>query len=120
MRFNGLIEPSSQRAVAICSEAPLRGWVGGCSRAIVVWACEEPMSGRPCLEIDGGKVRYVDRQRGELFTGNVTSDVPGTSSSGVKSGTLTLNLSNATGEMLVLTVRYTFCETALSSVRIVC
>jgi len=38
---------------------------------------------------------------------------------GVASGTLTISFSDATGEMLVLTVRYTICA-PLSNLRIPC
>jgi hypothetical protein len=121
MRFNGFIDPTTDPMPSTCGEQPLRGWVGGCGRSIVLFACEDPASGRPCLEISDGVVRYVDRGRGQLFIGNVTSDVPGQSTS-FESGTLTLTLrpASGTGELLVLTVRYAFCPLPLYSVKIVC
>ena len=119
MRFNGFIDPTTDPMPSTCGEEPLRGWVGGCRRSIVLFACEDPASGRPCLEINDGMVRYVDRQTGELFVGNVTSDVPDQSTN-FESGTLTLSLANGAGAMFVLTVRYAFCPLPLSSIKVVC
>ena len=120
MHYNGFIEPDAGRPSPFCSDEPLRGAVGGCGRSIGVWACEGPMSGPPCLEVNGAMLRYVDRQRGELFSGQVTSDVPGPSDAHVESGTLTATLTNATGDTLVLTVSYTFCAELLTNIKIVC
>jgi len=120
MHYNGFIEPEADPPSPFCSDEPLRGAVGGCGRGIVLWACEDPMSGPPCLEVNGAMLRYVDRQRGELFSGRLTSDVPGPSDAHVESGTLTATLTNATGDTLVLTVSYTFCAELLTNTKIVC
>jgi len=124
MTFNGVIVSSPGDSnlplPPRCPEEPLRGSAGGCSPAIELLACEGPMNDPPCLELIGGAVRYVDRA-GELWDGRVVSDVPATSGSpSVSTGTLELELFQASGDReLRLTVRYTFCTAAIVP-RIVC
>jgi hypothetical protein len=120
MTFNGTLEPnpgSAQEPAPSppCGEQPLRGAAGGCSPSIRLSACEDPMNGPPCLEIVGSAVRYVDRQRGELWDGRIVSDVPAPGQTpGLSSGTLEIELFQNGGElMLRLTVRYTFCTAAI-------
>jgi hypothetical protein len=110
MIFNGWIDAAAADRISLpCAETPLRGSVGGCVRTFSFSACADPMSGPPCLEVGGAAVRYVSRRTGELFEGRMTSDVPATSVPGVTAGTFTVELTNAAGEALVLTVSYTFC-----------
>jgi len=119
MRYQGAIDALADHE-ASCPEVPLRGMVGGCGRSIVVSACLGPTSGRPCLEIADASIRYVDRQRGELYTGLLSSDVPSEAAPGVETGTIGVELTSDTGRTLVLTIGYTFCATALGNLRIVC
>ena len=118
MRYEGYVDAAADRAPS-CPETPLRGTVGGCVRSIGVSACLGPMSGRPCLEIGGAYVRYVDRQ-GELFTGYFTSDVPSDAAPGVETGTIEVVLTSDTGRTLDLTIGYAFCATYLGNIKIVC
>lgn len=119
MRFEGFIDAAVDRE-ATCLETPLRGTVGGCARTIAVSACSGPMSGRPCLEIAGAYVRYVDRQRGELYTGWASSDVPSDAAPGVETGMIGVTLSSDTGRTLALSIGYAFCATYLGNLKIVC
>jgi hypothetical protein len=119
MTYNGWIDAAADRISLPCAETPLRGTVGGCVRNFSFSACEDPMSGPPCLELGGAAVRYISLGTGELFEGWMTSDVPSTSVPGVTSGTFTAELTNATGEALTLTVSYAFCA-PFGTLRVVC
>lgn len=118
--YNGTIDSAADKAPATCPEQPLAGVISACTRSLMFSACEDPMSGPPCLEVAGQTARYVDHQSGKLWNGFVISDVPAAAGvAGVASGTLTLSFTDASGEMLLLTVRYTVCA-PLGNLRIPC
>jgi hypothetical protein len=118
MPYNGLVFPSADQAPLACGESPLRGTLAGCGYGITVSACEGPMSTPPCFDIDRDGIDYVSRA-GEPYHGRVMTTERGTVVPGVESGTLTAEVTNAVGDVLVLTVSYTFCTT-LGNLRIVC
>jgi hypothetical protein len=118
MAYNGFIDGGADRAPLSCGESPVRGATGGCGRTIQLSACEGATNSPPCLEIGLTGVSYVSRS-GVLFTGTLTTDTPTPSIPGVESGTATIELASAAGEMLTLTVSYTFCA-PLGNLRIPC
>jgi hypothetical protein len=116
MHYNGMIDAAESeerpRDPNVCPVEVLRGTVGGCSRSITLFACEDPGNGRPCLEVTGRTARYVDRATGMLWEGTVLSDLAGAYESGIESGTLELEFASGSAE-LHLTVKYTFCTTGV-------
>ena len=114
LAYNGFLTVNSEtdQEQLLCPEQPVRGMFIGCGGGVYIRVCEEPMSGPPCLDVNGGTAMYVDRQTGMFWSGAVVSNVVITPdlASGVVSGTLTIELINAGGGMLRLTVDYTFCS----------
>jgi hypothetical protein len=116
LAYNGYLLADSDQVY--CAEQPLRGTFGGCG-GVGVSACEHPMSVPPCLSVRGTSATYVDGRTGE-WTGSVTGIVFSNRAPMVASGTFGLELSNADGGFLALTVDYTLCEFGLRGVAGIC
>jgi hypothetical protein len=118
MPYIGYVDPDADHGPLPCGESPLRGSVARCGYAITVSACEGEMSGPACLRIDRDGTVYVSRT-GETYRGLGTTYERVTSPVGVESGTATVEVTSEAGEVLVLTVGYTFCA-SLGNLTIVC